>query len=112
MMIAEVSQHTFRRIVVPLGVGLIALATIARGPVQAQTAPEARTYIIGSAEGYGIVDCFVDGVSCGKTVANSWCEAHGHGPALAFGLASDMTATIGQPQVKIDKDAVVITCAK
>ena len=48
----------------------------------------------------------------GKTVADAWCEAHGHGPALAYGLASDLTASIGHVAPKIDKDAVVITCAK
>lgn len=110
MMIANISEHALRRILIPLGVGMIALATLARGPAQAQS--EARTFIIGAGEGYGIVDCFVDGVTCGKTVANSWCEAHGHGPAIAFGRAADMTASIGQAAARIEKGAVIITCAK
>ena len=98
------------RILIPLGIGAIALAALSRSPAQAQT--DAKTYIIGANEGYGIVECLADGVACGKTVANAWCEAHGHGPAIAFGLASDMTASIGHAPPKIDKGAVVITCAK
>ena len=109
MMIAEVSQHTFRRVIIPLGVGLIALATLARGSAHA----EPKTFILDPHDGYGIAECFVDGVACGRVVANSWCEANGRGPALAFGLASDMTASIALKDTVEKKPApgsVLITC--
>ena len=109
MMIAESPGHPLRRILIPLGVGLLALAALARGPAQA----EPRTYVLDPHEGYGVADCFVDGVACGKIVANAWCESQGRGPAVAFGLASDVTASIATrdaPATKTAPGSVVITC--
>lgn len=110
MMIAEDLQHPLRRILIPLGIGAIALAALSRGPAQAQN--DAKTYIIGANDGYGIAECLSGASTCGKQVANAWCEAHGHGAAIAYGLASDLTASIGHVSTKIDKSAVVITCGK
>ncbi len=110
MMIAEAAATSFRRILVPLGAGLLALSLLARGPAQA----EPKTFVLDPHDGYGIVDCFVDGVACGKVVANSWCESQGRGQAIAFGLASDMTASIGgkdKPAPKPAPGTVMITCA-
>jgi hypothetical protein len=109
MMIAEISEHPFRRIVVPLGVGLIALAALSRAPAQA----EPRTYVVESREGYGISDCFTRGVACGKVAANAWCESQGRGAAVAFGLASDVTGAIADKEKSGEKpaaDSVIITC--
>ena len=99
-----------RRVLVPVGAGLIALLSLVRAPAQA----EPRTYTITGGEGYGIVDCFSAGVACGRIVADSWCEAHQGGAATAFGLASDVTgSTPGAPAVKrLAGEAVVVTCAE
>jgi hypothetical protein len=89
-------------------VGLLVLLVILRTPVQAQTA----TYIIDPSEGYGIVDCLSDGVSCGRIVADAWCEAHGRGRAKAFGLASDVTgkAVVGASAPRLPPGAVLVSC--
>ena len=108
MVIAEVAALSVRRILIPVGAALLGLAVLARGPAQA----EPRTYVIEPHDGYGISGCFVDGVDCGNVVADAYCESQGRGPALAFGLASDMTASIGfQPASKPLPGAMLITCA-
>ena len=113
-MIAESASTPLRRILVPIGAAILALAAMSRGPAQAET----RTFIIEAHEGYGIMDCMVDGVDCGKVVANSWCESQGLGPAVAFGRASDITGAIPEkaadaaPTKKIAPDAIVVSCAE
>ncbi len=42
-------------------------------------------YEIVANDGYGLEDCLAPGRQCGQIVADAWCEAHGHGHALAFG---------------------------
>ena len=107
MMIASHAENALRRIIVPLGAGLIALATLARGPAQA--AP--RTFVLDQHEGYGVVSCLVDGIACGKLVANAFCESQGLGKALACGAAADVTASIGGISTpKIAPGSILITC--
>ncbi len=91
MFLACEQKMPLPRIILPLGAGLIILSSLLRGPAQAEPA----TYIIPASEGYGIIDCLVEGVACGKIVADSWCSSRAHGPALAFGLASDVTGSTG-----------------
>lgn len=55
---------------------------------------EPAVFTIPAEDGYGIEDCMKAGSACGQVVANSWCEAHGHADALAFGTADDVTGTI------------------
>ena len=108
MLLANQTHSSLRRIIVPLAAGLIVLSTLARGPAQAANA----TFVIGANEGYGILDCIVDGVACGRVVADSWCESHSKGPALAYGLASDITGSTGQATPKAAPGDVVITCGE
>lgn len=71
---------------------LLVVASAGRaGPAQAS---EGQTFIITVAEGYGIEDCLAEAGECGRAVADAWCEAHGHGAALAFGVANDITGAI------------------
>lgn len=77
------------------------LLVAAVGRIVSAQAGEGHTLIISVAEGYGIEDCLAAGGECGRAVANAWCEAHGHGAALAFGRADDVTdaiSTAGAPQ--------------
>ena len=79
-------------------------------PVSAQ---ESATFVISSSEGYGISDCFVQGAACGPVMADAFCQSNGHGRAAAFGLASDITASIPQEAaaaVARDPNAMIITC--
>ncbi len=72
------------------------LFAFASSGVQAGQDPAAQghIFIIAAADGYGVEDCLAEGGECGRVVADAWCEAHGHGPAIAFGLADDVTDAI------------------
>ena len=102
-------------IFVPI-IGAIIAVAVARSPAQAQEAaaeissPRTKTYILADADGYGIADCFKQGVACGRVVASSWCEGHGHGAPAAWGSADDMTASIPAGGKAPAKGALVITC--
>ena len=77
------------------------------------SAQESATFVISSSEGYGISDCFVQGAACGPVMADAFCQSNGHGRASAFGLASDITASIPQEAaaaVARDPRAMLITC--
>jgi len=43
-------------------------------------------FVLAADDGYGVEDCLVGGHECGQTVADAWCEAHGQGNAIAFGV--------------------------
>jgi hypothetical protein len=64
------------------------------GAVARGQAAEGNTFIIATTDGYGVEDCLGEGGECGHVVADAWCEAHGHGAALSFGLAEDVTNAI------------------
>jgi hypothetical protein len=57
-------------------------------------AADGNTFIIAASEGYGVEDCLAEGGECGRVVADAWCEAHGHGAAISFGVADDVTDAI------------------
>lgn len=54
----------------------------------------AESYVIPSSDGYGISDCMHAGTDCGRVIADSWCESHGHAHVLAFGTVEDVTGAI------------------
>jgi hypothetical protein len=97
-------------IIAPLAAGLLATAVMQS---KALAAPR-PVYVISDREGYGVVECLTQNHDCGKIVADSWCEAHGHGPAAAFGRADDITASItpvGGKQLQ-QSGAAIITCSE
>ena len=57
-------------------------------------AAAADNYVIPSSDGYGIGDCMHAGMDCGRVIADSWCESHGHAHVLAFGTVEDVTGSI------------------
>jgi hypothetical protein len=68
------------------GLGVIVLlATLAGASAYAG---ETHDYEVKANDGYGLEDCLSEGGECGRVVADAWCEAHGHGHALAFGPRS------------------------
>jgi hypothetical protein len=72
------------------------LFALASGGAQAGQTPtgQGHIFIIAAADGYGVEDCLAEGGECGRIVADAWCEAHGHGAAIAFGPAEDVTDAI------------------
>jgi hypothetical protein len=73
---------------------LLLLFFVSAARISPAQASEGHTFIFAVAEGYGIEDCLAEGGECGRAVADAWCEAHGHGAALAFGVADDVTGAI------------------
>jgi hypothetical protein len=72
------------------------LFALASGGAQAGQTPtgQGHIFIIAASDGYGVEDCLAEGGECGRVVADAWCEAHGHGAAIAFGPADDVTDAI------------------
>ena len=94
------------------GLRLAALfAALSGSPASAQ---ESETYVIGGSDGYGVSECFTQGAACGPVMADAWCQSQGRARATAYGLASDITATIPRAAaaaVAGDPGAMLITCA-
>ena len=87
----------------------VLLAVLAFSPAQAR---ESETFVISASEGYGVSECFTKGAACGPVMADAWCQSQGHARATAFGLASDITATIeGAARAAArEPGATLITC--
>ncbi len=81
-----------RPAVLSLLVGLLLCA----GRIDGGQAGETHSFLIAANDGYGVEDCLGEGGECGRVVADAWCEAHGHGAAVAFGRANpdDVTGAI------------------
>lgn len=98
------------RIIGPMLAGLLVAAAYHSSSQAATTA----TYVISDQDGYGVLECLDQKSGCGKIVADAWCEAHGHGPARAYGRAEDLTASIGpvstRPAAK--PDSILVSCAE
>jgi len=72
-----------------------------------------HAFIISAAAGYGVEDCLGEGGDCGRVVADAWCEAHGHGAAISFGRAEDVTGSIIVAQAGAKAETpYVITCGE
>ena len=72
-----------------------------------------QNFIIAASEGYGVQDCLGGEGGCGQVVADAWCEAHGQGPALAFGKTDDVTGAISSPvSQKTPAGAYFVTCGE
>lgn len=104
-------EHSVWRLVGPPLVAGLLLSAAYQSGAQAAAGP-APIYVISDHEGYGVVECLTKRRECGKIVADSWCEAHGHGPAKAFGPADDITASVGpaSPQLINKPGAAIVTC--
>jgi len=72
-----------------------------------------NTLILSSSDGYELSDCLADGKPCGKSIADAWCYAHGHGTAHSFGRVRDTSAsnspTSHEPAAA---DLIMVRCRK
>ena len=105
MSFIEFEHRVLPRILLPLMAGLLLLAAAGRSGVQAQ---ERKSFIINDTEGYGITECLASAKSCGRVVADAWCEAHGHGVSVAFGRADDVTGAVKQDTAKTEPQVQTI----
>jgi len=76
----------------------------------ASRAGESHSFIVAGNDGYGIEDCLGETGECGRVVADAWCDAHGHGAALAFGRADDVTGVVRAAARSAPSDPYVVTC--
>ena len=95
------------RLLFPLVLGL-SMGGHFLGAAQAR---EGRLFFIPDSDGYGVSECLTGTSACGKVVADSWCEAHGQGAAVAWGKAEDITASIADASGKTARaGALVVRC--
>jgi len=72
-----------------------------------------HTLIIPAEDGYGFNDCLEAHKTCGRIVADAWCEAHGLSSSLAFGRAEDVTGSIADDKApSVEPGSFVVTCAE
>jgi len=91
---------------------LVAFSSSALAAGSGQAA-ESQNFIVAASDGYGVQDCLGGDGGCGQVVADAWCEAHGHGPALAFGKTDDVTGAIASRAApKMPAGAYFITCGE
>ncbi|WP_131117390.1 hypothetical protein [Lichenihabitans psoromatis] len=105
-----------RRLLGSASLSLIALAALSTfllsGAVAPAYAAEPLSFTVPAEDGYGIGDCMHAGSECGRVMANSWCEAHGHAKAVAYGSAEDVTGSVPTSDriVQVAAGDVVIRC--
>lgn len=100
-----------RRSLAVLSVGLVALGIAAAATILPSTETEAAggpTFVIPVNDGYGIADCVESGSSCGKVVADSWCEAQGFRRSASIGPADVETTGSIEPT----RRRIAVTCAR
>ncbi len=69
--------------------------------------------VIPASDGYGFDDCLGGNKSCGKTIADAWCEAHGMAASLSFGRADDITASVKEAsQPKVEPGSFIVNCSE
>jgi hypothetical protein len=105
-------RYAWLRIVAPL-LGALFAASAYHGSVRAAPRAE-RVYVIANDDGYGTNDCITQRRECGKIIADAWCESHGHGTAVSFGSAFDVTGSIDTKAKSpaVASDAAVVSCAE
>jgi hypothetical protein len=99
-----------RKILPPISLFLL-VSTVALPESTAARAAEGSTFIIAASEGYGVEDCLAERSECGRVVADAWCEAHGHGASLSYGLADDVTGAIQDAATHATGAPYVISCS-
>jgi hypothetical protein len=76
-----------------------------------QAAEAGNSFVVVAADGYGVEDCLAEGEERGRVVADAWCEAHGHGLAISFGLVDDVTGAIAtKVAAKKPRNPYIIRC--
>ena len=87
-----------------------ALLVLAATHFPSQAATDRHMIVIPASDGYGFDDCLGAGKTCGKVIADAWCEAHGMAAALSFGRADDVTGSIGDAPAKTEPGSFIVNC--
>ena len=81
------------------------------GSLSAARAGETHALVIAANDGYGVEDCLAEAGECGQVVADAWCEAHGHGAAVSYGLASRFASVVAT-KIAATADEYVVNCGE
>lgn len=98
-----------------LAVVLVGAAAFCSSALAQSRPVEGKLFFIPASSGYGITECFAPGATCGRVVADAWCEANGRGPSLAWGRADDITASLTAEQRNrqpIETGSLVVNCGE
>lgn len=100
----------------PLAIACVAALVSAAGVHSAPSEPKKKDFVIQNDDGYGTSDCLTKGSSCGKIVADAWCESKGFSKSIAFrpADASDVTNSTGTNgrRARDVSDAFIISCTE
>ncbi len=67
-----------------LAVSITSAVIFASSGIESEARPKQRDFIIAGSDGYGTQECLASQSSCGRIVADAWCEAKGFKAALAY----------------------------
>ncbi len=79
-------------------------------PNAAHNSTNTHDFIVAGGDGYGTSDCLATTSSCGRIVADSWCESKGYAKSVSYRIAGkdETTASVGNSSID---QAFVITCS-
>jgi hypothetical protein len=98
---------------IALGFGVLAAGLASSGAVSTET-PRAAAFIIADQDGYGTGECLAKPSSCGRIIADSFCQSKGfrshalYRPAEADDVTGSLNSTV-RPMAR-DPQAFVIVC--
>ncbi len=94
-----------------LGRILVLAALGMAAPITAMAA-RVQDFVIAGSDGYGTQECLASQSSCGRIVADAWCEAKGFRGALSYRRAAgdEITGSLVSSQAPKPLDTFVITC--
>ena len=92
--------------------GSALLAALALGATAAQASDVEKTFLIPASDGYGVAECLTGTATCGKVVADAWCEAQGFASSASFGPAAsdEYTGAIDATPIARADRPIRITC--
>ena len=107
---------TIRAVLLASAAGIAATLVAASSLVTTVSAARAEgghSFIVPANDGYGLAECLAEGSTCGRLVADAWCEAQGFGKAETVGPADPAEVTsalaVRAPQNSAPK-SYAITC--
>lgn len=92
----------------------LALTTVSLISVRShQNEPRQKDFVILNDDGYGTSDCLTKDSSCGKIVADAWCESKGFAKSVAYrpAEASDVTHSSSMAKATL-AESFVISCSQ
>lgn len=74
--------------------------------------PRVQDFVIAGNDGYGTQECLGGQSSCGRIVADAWCEAKGFRNAMSYRAAGpdEITGSVSTTATAKPADVFVITC--